>query len=226
MTVPAFVQAAYGDGRSLDPQPVLPAPPTAGNTIIEVLYDDANTSWPAINGWTKYATAAGHMSIFTRVVQAGDSATMPKVTTSNSGYTGAVAYEVSGIGSNFAAAVDQLQLFSQDAANTGTTTYGPKTTAKANSLAILCAFEWFAVFPATASINGGAGWTQDTAFAGGFAMTGTSGHQFIAGSGSNYQGTVNWNGTTPTHTGAALFNVFTPAPPPSGNGGPLLLGVG
>ncbi len=226
MPTPSVVNFAYGDGRNIDPQPVLPVAPVAGNMLVECLYvHDNSAAFPAINGWSKVSGLTNNVfQVFWRIVQPGDTATFPKTTNGNTGYLASIGYQLANAGPSLQTSLDSFIQTTQVGTGTASTSTGPVTPVNNAVLSLLFGFDFFSVFPNVPTINAGNGWTADTSSAG-FTEAGISGHQTLA-TPSALNATITWGGTTPTDAGVLIFNVFDFTPPPVVGGGLLLRGIG
>jgi hypothetical protein len=218
MTAPAVVQSGINGGSGSDFPVTLAAAPTDGNMLIGWLYDDAAGVHGSLNGWTFVRrTADNRGTLFSRIAS-GLSATLPSMTTGNTGYNTQCVYEVSG-----ADTVDSTGI--ANGASVTSLSVGAVATVNNTALALTFYTGWFAVFGATPTLTAG-GWTQDRSIANGTAQTTTSGHQSVATAGTNVSGTASWGATSQAHCAAGQIAVYLNAAPPTPARGMLLQGVG
>lgn len=193
----ASVQHAHAYGNGSMPSLVFGSTPTVGNMVV-LFYIGGDTgvaSGAVINGWTRQLhnfSASQTIVVFSRIVQAGDTATYGAAVASTGSDNSIVGYEVSGAASTWAAALDQSELVFNAASTTTSVT--ALTTGFANELALL-AYGYAGGFLAAAPTLSGASFTQDESQSNAFGPIG-SGSKQVAAAGTTGSPTIAWNATS------------------------------
>jgi hypothetical protein len=190
MSAPTVVQSGIAMTTGHDATITLSAPPTVGNVIVAMVYElgtGVNTAY-----WTSFGVSSPAIEFVYHYVQVGDTALLGEFSLNpESGYYGAAAWEIAGLGRTWSTNLDQTQVFGF-AHNATTATTTALTSANANELALVLAACHLYLNNST-PITIAAPWATDQA-AEAYVTNGASGHNAYPTASASVSATVTFPG--------------------------------